>query len=114
MNKKMLSHEIVDGFTAAIREQQIYLCYQVQINHSTGRMVGAEALMRWEHPDFGLQLPSDFIPILEEHDLIYSADIYVFESVCRFLRKCLNDGVPIVPISVNMSRYDVFNHDYVE
>ena len=114
MNRKMLAQEIVDGFKAAIYEQQLYPCYQPQINHSTGRMVGAEALMRWNHPDFGLQLPSNFIPILEEHDLIYAADIYIFESVCRFLRKCLNDGVPVVPISVNMSRYDVFRHEYVD
>ena len=114
MHKKMLSQEIVDGFHSAISEQQIYPYYQPQINHSTGRMVGAEALMRWGHPEFGLQLPSDFIPILEDYDLIYSADIYIFECVCRFLRKCLDDCIPVVPISVNMSRYDIFRHEYVD
>lgn len=114
MKRKMLEQEIVDGFEAAIGEQQLYPCYQPQINHSTGRMVGAEALMRWGHPELGLQLPTDFVPILEEHDLIYSADIYIFECVCRFLRKCLEKGFPVVPISVNMSRYDVFRHEYVD
>ena len=114
MHKKMLSQEVVDGFHSAISEQQIYPYYQPQINHSTGRMVGAEALMRWGHPEFGLQLPSDFIPILEDCDLIYSADIYIFECVCRFLRKCLDDCIPVVPISVNMSRYDIFRHEYVD
>ena len=114
MHKKMLSQEVVDGFHSAISEQQIYPYYQPQINHSTGRMVGAEALMRWGHPEFGLQLPSDFIPILEDYDLIYSADIHIFECVCRFLRKCLDDCIPVVPISVNMSRYDIFRHEYVD
>ena len=110
----MKSKEIINGIASAIREQQIFPYYQPQINHSTGRMVGAEALMRWRHPEFGLQLPSDFIPVLEINDLIYSADLHMFECVCRFLRKCLDDNLPPVPISVNMSRYDVFHHEYVD
>ena len=114
MKRKMLANEIADGFQSAMREQHLYPCYQPQINHSTGRMVGAEALMRWGHPDFGLQLPSDFIPVLEERDLIFAADIHIFECVCRFLRKCLDGGIPVVPISVNMSRFDVFRHEYVD
>ena len=112
--RKMLSQEIVSSFTAAIRGRNVYPYYQPQVNHSTGRMVGAEALMRWCHPDFGLQYPADFIPVLEENDLIYWADLYIFECVCRFQRKCLDMGVPAVPISVNMSRYDVYRHEYVD
>ena len=114
MKRKMHSKEIVNGITTAIRERNLYPCYQPQINHSTGRMVGAEALMRWCHPDFGLQLPSDFIPVLEINDLIYWADLYIFECVCQFLRKCLDNGTPTVPISVNMSRYDIYHHEYVD
>lgn len=114
MKRKMHSKEIVNGITTAIRERNLYPCYQPQINHSTGRMVGAEALMRWCHPDFGLQFPSDFIPVLEINDLIYWADLYIFECVCQFLRKCLDNGVPVVPISVNMSRYDIYHHEYVD
>ena len=114
MKRKMHSKEIVNGITTAIRERNLYPCYQPQINHSTGRMVGAEALMRWCHPDFGLHLPSDFIPVLEINDLIYWADLYIFECVCQFLRKCLDNGTPVVPISVNMSRYDIYHHEYVD
>ncbi len=114
MKKKMKSKDIVNGIASAIRERQLSPCYQPQINHSTGRMVGAEALMRWHHPDFGPQLPSDFIPVLEINDQIYSADIFMFECVCQFLRKCLDTGIPLVPIAVNMSRYDVFHHEYVD
>ena len=114
MNRQMLPQEIVDGFTTAIRGRNLYPYYQPQINHSTGRMVGAEALMRWCHPDFGLQLPADFIPVLEENDLIYWADLFIFESVCQFLRKCLDGGIPVVPLSVNMSRNDIYRHEYVD
>ena len=59
-------------------------------------------------------MPSDFIPVFEKNDLVFSADLTVCENVCKFLRRCLDNGIPLVPISVNMSRYDVYNHDYVE
>ena len=114
MKKKMLEQEIVDGFKTAIDERQIYPVYQPQINHSTGRMVGAEALMRWKHPKFGLQSPTNFIPVLEKHDLLYPADVLMFEEVCRFQRRRLDEGTPTIPISVNMSRYDIFRHEYVD
>ena len=114
MKRKMNAKEIVNSFNAALREEQIYPWFQPQVNHSTGRIVGAEALMRWGHPELGLQLPGDFIPVLEERDLIYSADISIFESVCRFLRKCLNGGLHPVPVPVNMSRCDMYYYQYVE
>ncbi|MBQ8699086.1 MAG: EAL domain-containing protein [Schwartzia sp.] len=114
MGHKMIEQDIVDGFAEAIREKHIYPVYQPQINHSTGRMVGAEALMRWLSPVYGMQSPADFVPVMEAHDLIFRADVHIFASVCRFQRKCLDTGVPTVPISVNMSRWDVFQHSYVE
>lgn len=110
----MNAQELVDGFDEAIRSNQIRVYYQPQINHCTGRMVGAEALMRWQHPVYGMQYPSHFVPVLEEHDLIFRADLHVIENVCRFLKSRLDAQFPIVPISVNMSRYDVYRHDYVE
>ena len=114
MDNKLNEQEILYSFEDALRDGHIVPYYQPQINHSTGRMVGAEALMRWEHPDFGLQLPTDFIPVLEANDLIFPADIYIFECVCQFLQKCLGSGVPVVPISVNMSRFDIYHHEYVD
>ena len=113
-NRKMTEREIVSFFDDAVNYGYIYNVYQPKMNHVTGRMIGAEALMRMKHPLYGLQMPSDFIPIFEKNDLVFSADLTVCENVCKFLRKCLDVGVPVVPISVNMSRYDVYNHDYVE
>ena len=113
-NRKMTEQEILAFFDDAINYEYIYVCYQPKINHVTGRMIGAEALMRMKHPVYGIQMPGDFIPIFEKNDLVFSADIFVCELVCKFLRKCIDMGLTPVPISVNMSRYDIYNHDYVE
>lgn len=114
MERRMSEQELLDSFDEALREGHIFVCYQPKINHSTGKMIGAEALMRWKHPEYGMQYPSDFIPILEEIGFISVADLYVFEHVCKFQRYCLDNGIDTVPISVNMSRYDVFRSKYVE
>lgn len=45
--------------------------------------------MRWEDPEFGIQYPGDFIPVMEKNDLIYRADIAMFKAVCKFQRKCV-------------------------
>lgn len=114
MTKQMNEQELLACFDDAVSYGHIYPLYQPKINHATGRMIGAEALMRWTHPVCGMQYPSDFIPVLEKNDLIYRADLSIFESVCKFLRSCLDNGVKPVPISVNMSRYDIYRKDYVD
>ena len=114
MTKQMTEQELLACFDDAVSFGHIYPLYQPKINHSTGRMIGAEALMRWTHPVYGMQYPSDFIPVLEKNDIIYRADLCIFESVCKFLRKCLDSGVRPVPISVNMSRYDIYRRNYVD
>ncbi len=111
---KMTEEELVGSFEEALTFGHIYALYQPQINHSTKRMVGAEALMRWKHPVYGVQMPGDFIPVLEKNNLIYRADLYIFEIVCAFQRRCLDQNIPIIPISVNMSRYDIYNTNYVD
>lgn len=112
--RKMTEQELVSYFFDAVNYGHIYNVYQPKMNHVTGRMIGAEALMRMKHPLYGLQMPSDFIPVFEKNDMVFSADLVVCENVCKFLRECIDEGIPVVPISVNMSRYDVYNHDYVE
>jgi len=114
MSRQMTEQELLEHFRDALKENHIFACYQPQINHSTGHMVGAEALMRWKDPENGMQYPSDFIPMLERYKLIYEADLHIFECVCRFQRKCLDNHLPTVPISVNMSRYDIIDHEYVK
>ncbi len=114
MPERMTQEELLSHFDEAIEKGYIFAYYQPQYNHATGRMTGAEALMRWQDPDMGMQYPADFIPVLEEHDILYRADIQMVESTCRLLRHCLDNDVPVVPISVNMSRNDIYKHEYVE
>ncbi|MBQ9505340.1 MAG: EAL domain-containing protein, partial [Lachnospiraceae bacterium] len=115
MARQLTEQEIVERFDSALAGNNIYVCYQAQMNHATNRMVGSEALMRWEDPEHGAQYPSDFIPVLEQNDLIFRADLFVFEEVCRLQKFCLDKGIVPVPISVNMSRYDIYHdHKYVE
>lgn len=113
MGKAISEQEILYSFEDALSNGSIVPYYQPQINHSTGRMMGAEALIRWHHIVLGSQSPANFIPVLEAHDLIYKADLFIFESVCKFLRKCFDQGISPVPISVNMSRCDLYLLDYV-
>ena len=113
MNRQMTEQELLACFEDAVSFGHIFVTYQPKINHSTGRMIGAEALMRWTHPFYGMQYPSDFIPLLEKNDLIYRADLKVFEDVCKFQKTILDSGNKPVPVSVNMSRYDIYRKDYV-
>ncbi|MBR6224027.1 MAG: EAL domain-containing protein [Lachnospiraceae bacterium] len=114
MDKRMSEQELIDAFDKALENNDIHPVYQPQINHSTGRMVGAEALMRWKDYNNGMQYPSDFIPVLENNDLIYRADLHLFEEVCKLQRECIDDQIPVVPVSVNMSRHDIYQKDYVD
>ena len=112
MNRNMTESEILARFSQAMEDGSIFLYYQPQFNHSTGRMVGAEALMRWDDPECGMQSPAVFIPVLENHGLIHRADLFAVELICRFLKELLKDGVDVVPISFNISRFDIIGHDY--
>ncbi|MGM9968919.1 MAG: EAL domain-containing protein [Anaeroplasma sp.] len=111
---RMSEVELISRFNEAIEKNYICPFYQMQINHSTKRMVGAEALMRWIDPIYGPQYPSDFIPVFEKNGLINQADIHVFECICKFLKNCLSKNINVVPISFNLSRYDLLIDDLVD
>jgi EAL domain-containing protein (putative c-di-GMP-specific phosphodiesterase class I) len=80
----------------------------------TGKIAGAEALVRWKKNDGTLLPPMDFIPLLEKTDEITHLDFYVYESVCRYLHERLNKKLVTVPISVNVSRRHLKNHLFIE
>ncbi len=111
----MLSeNEIVGNIRIALKERQFVAYFQPQYNHSTGMLVGAEALVRWIHPEHGLISPGRFIPVFEKNGFITQLDLYVFEMVCQFQRRCLDEGLPCVPISTNLTRYDIFRPDFID
>lgn len=113
-NKRMADREIVAEFPVAMKEGHIFIHYQPQYNHCTGRITGAEALMRWEDPEHGRQFPNDFIPVLEEQGLIVVADLFIFDQICRFQKRCIDEGMRTVPVSFNVSRLDLADGAYLE
>lgn len=110
----MSESEILREFSDSIQNGYIYPHYQPQYNHMTGRMVGAEALMRWEHPVFGPQYPNNFIPVLEDAGLIVTADLFMVEQICRYQRACIDQALDTIPISFNISRVDLLAQDYID
>lgn len=114
MNEQMTIQQIKEEFSNAVKEKQFVAYFQPQYNHSTGMMIGAEALVRWIHPKRGLIAPGIFIPALEETKQIVALDFYVFEYTCAFIRKLMKEKIHIIPVSTNFSRYDIFENNFVE
>lgn len=107
--KQQVEHQLEDAL--ANGEFKIYLQAQYHINERT--LASAEALVRWEK-EGRLIPPSDFIPILEQKGLITKLDFYVFEQVCRTMRKWKNEGIALIEIAVNFSRRHLENPDFIQ
>lgn len=115
LRKNLLTEQEITGMMkAALQSEQFVIYYQPQYNHSTGMLVGAEALVRWLHPEKGLISPARFIPAFEKNGFITKLDMYVFEKVCLFIRACMDNHRPLVPISTNLTRYDIFSPNFIE
>ena len=100
-------------FPQALENGEFLIYYQPKVEIRTGRLVGAEALCRWLH-EGELINPDSFIPTYEQSMDICKLDFYMLEHVCKDMRKWLNDGRDIVPISVNLSRKHMMDIDLVD
>lgn len=109
-DKLMLEQGIVNEMAQALEAGQFVVYFQPQFRYSNGKMVGAEALVRWQHPEKGLVSPAVFIPIFEKNGFIATLDQFVWEQVCIKMREWLDKGMEI-PVSVNISRTDVEDPD---
>lgn len=97
---------VLRHFDRALREGHIRIYFQPVIRTLSGKLCGMEALARWEDPDKGLLTPGIFIPVLEGARIIDKLDRYVLEAAARFLAERRRQGLPVVPVSVNLSRVD--------
>lgn len=95
----------------ALEKGFIRLYLQPIIRTLTGKLVGAEALARWESPQYGMISPAIFIPVLEEAHLIHKLDAYILNAVAKMTRQGLDQGLPALPVSVNLSRLDFILQD---
>lgn len=99
---------ITDAMETALAEKQFIIYYQPKYSLNRNCMAGAEALVRWIHPEWGFMSPGEFIPLFEKNGFISRLDQYVWEQVCEQLADWKKKGYPTLPVSVNMSRADVY------
>lgn len=105
---------ILDNFDRALAEGWIQVYYQPIVRTANGRVCDEEALARWIDPVRGLLSPADFIPILEDARLIYRLDLYVVEQTLKKMCRLRDEGLFVVPASLNLSRSDFACCDIVE
>lgn len=108
------SIEIVSKAKDALKNHEFVVYYQPKFELKTNSLVGAEALVRWKKPDGTIVRPDSFIPYLERNGFIVNVDYYVYEQVCKFIRRHLDEGRKIVPISVNVSRVHLKDPDFLD
>ena len=97
----------------ALKNQDFKVYLQPKADISTGRMINAEALVRWKDADMGLIPPDEFIPLFERIGFIRRLDLYMWEQVCICLRRWMDAGLQPIPISVNLSRMHLINKDFL-
>lgn len=102
-------HAILGYMETAIKENQFEVYYQPKHSLKSNTTGGAEALVRWTHPELGFISPGEFIPLFESSGFITELDFYVAERTCKDLREQIDKGLPSVPVSCNISRAD-FSH----
>lgn len=112
-NDIVMEQEIESEMYQALEDKQFVVYLQPKINLSDGKLKGAEALVRWQHPEKGLIMPDGFIPVFESNGFIIKLDEYVCREVCIMLRRWLDAGVEPVPVSVNLSRLHIYSGDVI-
>ena len=111
LSKAAEDYKILSDFRDALHNGEITFHLQPQCRSLNGHIVGAEALARWITPDGRRIPPVAFIPVLEKYGFIPDLDKFIWEAVCRWIRKSLDDGNPLIPVSVNISPVDIFAMD---
>ena len=107
-------HHTLTEFQYALSNGRITYYLQPQVDMETGEIIGAEALTRWIDKDGSLISPATFIPALEESGFVVTLDKYIWQGVAAWLRKRLDRGLRVVPISLNVSRVDILACDVAE
>lgn len=110
----LMRHKLMDHIPTALAQGEIRLYLQPKVRLSDGSLFGAEALVRWQHPELGLVPPMQFIPLLEKENRIYDVDKYIWEQACAFLKKRREAGLSAISVSVNVARGDFYQPDLLD
>lgn len=105
---------IIENFYTAMDNNWIKVFYQCFMRIETGKGMGFEALARWIDPEIGMINPDDFISALEKYHLMHEMDLYMFEAVCKEIKIRYDEGLPLLPVSINFSRQDFDYIDVIE
>lgn len=108
-NALLEEQEIINDMNNALKNEEFEVYFQPKYVLSNIKLTGAEALVRWRHPKKGMISPTKFIPVFEKSGFIITMDEYVWEFTCKKIREWLDLGLSVVPISVNVSRVDIYN-----
>lgn len=115
MRQQVLKEQkIINAMEMAIQNKEFTLYLQPKYNIEKGTIIGAEALVRWISQENGFISPGDFIPVFENNGFVYEVDKFIWEESCRYLRKWLDEGREVNPISVNVSRIDLYDPKLVK
>ncbi|MEK4078525.1 sensor domain-containing protein [Solibacillus sp. FSL K6-1126] len=101
--ESLINYNLERDLKKAIKNKELFLHYQPKVDAKTAEIVGAEALIRWQHHKKGMISPGEFIPISEENGFIFELTDWTFREACKQLKVWEQMGLPVVPISVNIS-----------
>ena len=109
--REQLNQRLINDLRIAVEKQQFKVYYQPKYDIQQGRpkLVSAEALIRWDHPELGLLSPTDFVPLFEENGLIGVVDNFVWQEAARQVAQWREAYGFTLPVSVNLSRTDLFD-----
>ena len=111
-NRIIENDNISNEMKKALEKNEFEVFLQPVFDLKSRKIVSAEALTRWHHPKRGYIPPGEYVPIFEENGFIVNIDMFVWESVCKIIRNWLDKGLNAVPISMNVSRIDLFSIDF--
>jgi len=112
LRKQMMAEQyILNTMEEALKNREFFICFQPIFGLSANRTVCAEALIRWANPSRGFISPSEFLPIFEKNGFIIKLDNFVWEEVCLFLRKSIDNNENVLPISANISVINLYNRE---
>ena len=110
----IFQQELENRLGSALSRGELEVYYQPQVDMETGRIISSEALIRWNHPEKGLLMPGAFIPLFEKNGMVTTVDLWLFEDVCRSMRKWMDQDITVLPVSCNFSRLHFEQPDFPE